>query len=86
MEPHEVVLYPLITERASRMIEKENKITFIVNRNATKHDVKRAVEKLYNVKVEKVNTVITRDGTKKAFVKLSPEYSASDLAVKLGIL
>jgi len=68
------------------MIEKENKITFIVNRNATKHDVKRAVEKLYNVKVEKVNTVITRDGSKKAFVKLSPEYSASDLAVKLGIL
>lgn len=86
MEPHEVILYPLITERASRIIEKENKITFIVNRNATKHDIKRAIENLYNVKVEKVNTVIARDGAKKAFVRLSPEYNAADLAVKLGIL
>ncbi|MEM1585885.1 MAG: 50S ribosomal protein L23 [Candidatus Bathyarchaeia archaeon] len=86
MKQHEVILYPLITERASRIIEKENKITFIVNRKATKNDIKMAVENLYDVKVEKVNTVITRDGTKKAFVKLSPEYSAADLAVKLGIL
>jgi len=86
LEPHEVILYPLITERASRMIEKENKITFIVNRNATKHDIKRAVERLYDVRIEKVNVIIARDGTKKAFVKLSPEYNAADLAVKLGIL
>lgn len=86
MDPREVILYPLITEVTSRMIEKENKITFIVNRKATKDDVKRAVEQLYRVKVERVNTLITRDGTKKAFVKLSPEYSASDLAVRLGIL
>jgi len=68
------------------MIEKENKITFIANRKATKHDIKRAIENLYDVKVEKVSTVITRDGNKKAFVRLSPEYNAADLAVKLGIL
>lgn len=86
MEPHKIVLYPLITERTSRMIEKENKVVFIVNRRATKYDIKRAIEKLYDVKVEKINTVITRDGIKKAFVKLSPEYNATDLAVKLGIL
>lgn len=86
MEPNEIILYPLITERTSRMVERENKITFIVNRRATKHDIKRAIERLYGVKVEKVNTVITRDGTKKAFVKLSPEYNAADLAVKLGML
>jgi len=86
LDPHEVILYPLITERTSRMIEKENKITFIANRKATKHDIKRAIENLYDVKVEKVSTVITRDGNKKAFVRLSPEYNAADLAVKLGIL
>ncbi|MEM1515484.1 MAG: 50S ribosomal protein L23 [Candidatus Bathyarchaeia archaeon] len=86
MELHEIILYPLITERTSRMIEKENKIVFIVNRKATKNNIKRAVENLYEVKVEDVNTVITRDGTKKAFVKLSSEYNAADLAVKLGIL
>jgi large subunit ribosomal protein L23 len=86
MDPHEVILYPIITEVTSRLIEKENKIVFIVNRKATKHDIKRAVEELYQVKVDDVNTLISRDGSKKAFVKLSQEYSATDLAVKLGIL
>ncbi|MEM2960987.1 MAG: 50S ribosomal protein L23 [Candidatus Bathyarchaeia archaeon] len=86
MDPHDVILYPLITEVTSRVIEKENKIVFIVNLRANKIDVKRAVEELYQVKVENVNTLITRDGTKKAFIKLAPEFSATDLAVKLGIL
>ncbi len=86
MDPHEVIIYPLITEVTSRMIEKENKIVFIVNLKATKKDIKRAVEELYQVKVEKVNVLITREGTKKAFVKLSPEHSATDLAVRLGII
>jgi len=86
MDPHEVILYPIITEVTSRLIEKENKIVFIVNRKATKHDIKRAVEELYQVKVDDVNTLISRDGGKKAFVKISQEYSATDLAVKLGIL
>lgn len=85
MDPHEVILYPLMTEVTSRMIERENKIVFIVNRRATKVDIKRAVEELYQVKVEDVNTLITREGTKKALVKLAPEYSATELAVKLGI-
>lgn len=86
MNPHEIILYPLITEVTSRMIERENKIVFIVNLKSTKNDIKRAVEELYQVKVEDVNVSITRKGTKKAFVKLAPEYSATDLAVKLGIL
>jgi len=85
LDPHEVILYPLMTEVTSRMIERENKIVFIVNRRATKVDIKRAVEELYQVKVEDVNTLITREGTKKALVKLAPEYSATELAVKLGI-
>jgi large subunit ribosomal protein L23 len=86
MDPYDVILYPLMTESASLMVEKENKLVFIVNLKATKADVKRAVEQLYEVKVEKVNIVITPDGRKKAFVKLSPEYKASDVAIKLGIL
>ncbi|MEM1565657.1 MAG: 50S ribosomal protein L23 [Candidatus Bathyarchaeia archaeon] len=86
MDPYEVILYPLMTESASLMVERENKLVFIVNLKATKADVKRAVEKLYEVKVDKVNIVITPDGRKKAFVKLSPEYRASDVAIKLGIL
>jgi large subunit ribosomal protein L23 len=86
MDPYEIVLYPLMTESASLMVEKENKLAFMVNLKASKSDVKRAVEQLYEVKVESVNTQITPTGEKKAFVKLHPDYKAADVAIKLGIL
>ena len=86
MEPYEVIFYPLMTESASLMVEKSNKLIFIVSLKAGKIDVKEAVEKLYEVKVAKITTLITPQGEKKAFVKLTPEYKASDVAIKLGIL
>lgn len=86
MDAHEVILYPMMTEAASIMVERENKLVFIVNRRARKPDVKRAVEELYEVKVEKVNLLITPHGEKKAYVKLHPEFKAVDVAIKLGIL
>ena len=81
-----MLLYPLVTEKTVGMIERENKIVFIVDRKANKKQIKDAFEKLFGVKVEKVNTLITRDGKKKAFIKLEKEFKASDVAVKLGIL
>ena len=86
MDPYEVLFYPLMTESASLMVEKENKLVFAVNLKANKIDVKKAVEELYEVKVQSVNTEITARGEKKAFVKLHPDYRASDVAIKLGIL
>jgi large subunit ribosomal protein L23 len=86
MDAYEVILYPMMTEVSSRLIEKENKLVFIVNLKATKTDIKQAVEELYEVEVEKVNLLITPKGEKKAFVKLRPEYKATDVAIKLGIL
>lgn len=86
MDPYEVILYPVMTESASLMVEKENKLVFIVNLKANKTEVKGAVEELYEVKVEKVNLLITPKSEKKAFVKLHPEYKAADVAIKLGIL
>ncbi|MEM2111075.1 MAG: 50S ribosomal protein L23 [Candidatus Bathyarchaeia archaeon] len=86
MEAQEIILYPLMSEVASRVIEKENKLVFIVNRKATKYDIKRAVEELYQVKVKDVNVMNTVKGNKKAFVKLEPEYNATDVAIKIGIL
>jgi len=86
MNPYEVILYPLMTESASLMVEKENKLVFVVNLKAAKKDVKRAVEELYEVEVEKVNVLVTPKGEKKAFVKLHPDYKAADVAIKLGIL
>lgn len=86
MDAYEIILYPLMTEEASRLIETENKLVFIVNRRANKKQISKAVEDLYNVEVEKVNTCITPKGLKKAFVKLKPAYKAADVAIRLGIL
>ena len=86
MKPHEIILYPMMTERSVYMIENENKLVFVVDRRANKDDVARAVRELYGVEAESVNTLITRSSNKKAFVKLKDQYDASDLAIRLGIL
>lgn len=81
-----VVRYPLLTEKAVNLIERENKIVFVVDKNATKQEIKKEVEELYTVKVDKVRTVITPKGEKRAFVKLIGKNAASDLATKLNII
>lgn len=86
MDPYDVILYPVMTEVASRMLEAENKLVFVVNLKASRPDIKKAVEELYEVRVQRITTVITHKGEKKAFVKLTPEFKAADVAVKLGIL
>ena len=86
MDSNEVISFPLMTESASLMVERDNKLIFIVNLKAGKSDIKKAVEELYEVKVKKVNLLVTPQGVKKAFVKLTPEFRASDVAIKLGIL
>lgn len=86
MDPYKIIQYPVMTEVTSRILEAENKLVFIVNKKATKRDIKMAVEELYDVVVEKVNATITPEGEKKAFVKLHPDHKAVDVAIKLGIL
>jgi large subunit ribosomal protein L23 len=86
LDPYSVILYPVMTEVASRILEAENKLVFVVSLKASKADVRRAVEELYEVRVEKVTVVVTSKGEKKAFVKLHPDFKAADVAIKLGIL
>jgi large subunit ribosomal protein L23 len=86
IDPHKVLLYPQMTEKAVKLIEAENKLTFIVAQNATRRDVKRAIEVLFEVKVEDVKIEIMPDGRKKAYVKLAPEFMADEIASKLGMV
>ena len=86
LKPHDVILYPLMTERSVSMIENENKLVFAVSIRAGKDDIARAVRELYDVEVENVRTLIDREGKKKAFVKIKSGYNASDIAIRLGIL
>ena len=86
MKPHDVIKYPTMTERSVYMIENENKLIFIVNRKATKKDISNAIKELYEVEAKEINTLIDRQGEKKAFIKLKEGFSASEVAIKLGLL
>src|SRR3954453_2808928 len=56
LEPYQVVLRPLITEKATHLSERHNAYTFEVNPLATKTEIKVAIETLFNVKVADVRT------------------------------
>ena len=76
----------LSTEKAVRMMQQENKLTFIVDEKATKQEVKKAIEEKFKVKIVAVNTLNTPDGRKKAYITLAPEHQALDIATQLGAI
>jgi large subunit ribosomal protein L23 len=86
MEAHKVLKHPSGTEKSIRMMDSENKLVFIVDRKATKADIKKALEEMYEAKVLRVTTMITMQGTKKAIVRFKDDYPAIDLATKLGMI
>ncbi|UZE93630.1 MAG: 50S ribosomal protein L23 [Candidatus Pacearchaeota archaeon] len=80
-----ILLYPLTTEKSIRMIEIENKITFVVNRKAGKVEIAKAITENFKSKVKEVNVQIINN-KKVAFIRLKPETPAIDIATKLGII
>lgn len=85
-EPWQILQYPLLTEKALGKVETENKLVFIVRRDASKQAIKWAVQKALGVKVADVRTAIDQKGRKKAMVKLTKEYPAADIATRFGML
>lgn len=76
---------PVVTEKAVMMIESQNVLTFIVEPKATKTEIKKEVEALFSVKVDKVRTN-TKFNRKYAYVKLNKKNPAIDVATKLGVI
>lgn len=84
-DSYSVIKHPLSTEKSIKLIETENKLTFIVDKKATKGEIKKAAEELFKIKVLCVNTMIYK-GRKKAYLKLSPDTPAIDVATQLGLM
>lgn len=78
-------LKPVATEKAIMKVELENILTFLVDQKDTKQEIKKEIEDLFKVKVEKVRTQI-RNNKKTAYVKLNKKDLAIDLATKLGLM
>ncbi|KAE8670467.1 60S ribosomal protein L23a [Hibiscus syriacus] len=86
LDHYQILKFPLTTESAMKKIEDNNTLVFIVDIRADKKKIKDAVKKMYDIQAKKVNTLIRPDGTKKAYVRLTPEYDALDVANKIGII
>lgn len=78
-------LKPITTEKAVLMIETENVLEFQTEKKVTKEEIKKEIESLFDVKVEKVRTLI-KNNRKHAYVRLKKEFPALDVATKLGIM
>ena len=84
MDPFDIVLHPYVTEKTMNQMEKNNALEFIVKRNADKAQIKKSVEKMFDVKVKSVNTRITKNG-KHAIVIFMPEFKAEDIGMRIGV-
>jgi len=78
-------LKPIVTEKAVMMIESQNVLVFEGDKKVTKEEIKKEIEDLFKVKVEKVRTML-RKNKKHTYVKLKKEFPAIDIATKLGII
>ena len=80
------IIYPVTNEKAIGLIELQNTLTFVVEKGATKPQIKKDVEELFEVKVASVNTLITPTGKKRAYVRLKEGFKADDVAAKLKVI
>ena len=85
MDPFKHIIRPIFSEDIYNQIEI-NKLVFEVTRTSNKHQIKQALEMFYEIKLVKVNTLITPHGKKRAIVTLAPEFHAIDLATDLNLI
>jgi len=84
MDPYDIIFHPFVTEKTMNFMEKNNALEFVVKRDADKNTIKKAIEKMFEVKVKEVNTRITKTG-KHAIVTFMPEFKAEDIGMRIGI-
>jgi len=86
LDQFRILRHPLTTESAMKKIEDNNTLVFIVDLKANKRQIKDAVKKMYDITAEKVNTLVRPDGKKKAYVRLTSDFDALDIANRIGII
>ena len=81
-----VIKSPLTSEAAMKKIEDHNTLVFLCDARANKRQIKAAVKELYDIDVDKVNTLVRPDGVKKAYVRLTKDQDALDVSNRIGII
>ncbi|EUD69162.1 50S ribosomal protein L23Ae [Plasmodium inui San Antonio 1] len=86
LDKYGILKYPLTSEKAMKKIEEINTLVFICDKRADKKKIKKSVRNLFGINCEKVNVLNRLNGDKKAYVRLSKDHDALEVANKIGIL
>ena len=78
-------LKPIKTEKAIMMIESENTLVFETEKERNKQEIKKELEDLFKIKIEKIRTHIKKN-KKYAYVKLKKEYPSIEVATKIKMI
>ncbi len=81
-----IIIASSLTEKSINMVDLNNTLVFLVKRTARKQQIKKIIEEMFDVKVKSVRTLQPLKKYKKAYITLDPEYSASDIATKIGMM
>lgn len=86
LDSYKVIVAPIASETALKKVEDDNTLVFQVDIKSNKYQIKKAVKDLYEVEAQSVNTLVRPNGTKKAYVRLTSDYDALDIANKIGYI
>lgn len=86
LDSYKVLIAPIDSETSMKKVEDDNTLVFQVSLKANKYQIKKAIKELYDVEAAKVNTLIRPNGTKKAYIRLTSDYEALDVAAKIGYI
>lgn len=86
LDAYKIIVSPIASETAMKKVEDGNILVFQVDLKSNKHQIKSAVKELYDVDVEYVNTLVRPNGTKKAYIRLTADHDALDIANRIGYI
>jgi large subunit ribosomal protein L23 len=69
MKASDVLIKPILSEKANKQTEKMNRYSFVVDKKANKLEIKKAIEAFYGVQVENVNTIVVPSKLKSKYTK-----------------
>jgi large subunit ribosomal protein L23 len=84
MDPHQIIIRPVISEKSYNLIESEGQYTFQVDRRANKNQIKHAIESAFAVRVQKVNTAHVKSKPKRQGLTRGRTSTWKKAVVKLG--
>jgi large subunit ribosomal protein L23 len=81
-----ILKFPFVTEKAMMTLERDNTLQFLVDKTATKPQIRREIEKTFDKEVATVRTLMTAKGEKKAIIGFTDEKAAEEILSRLGIM